>query len=544
LAAASVAMLSPTTHAALPAHAAARDRDGDGLSNRFERKRSHTNPRRKDTDKDRLSDRFEVGRSHTNPRKKDTDKDRLSDRFEVRRSHTNPRRKDTDRDTLRDRFELRRSHTNPRKKDTDGDGLTDGFEVRRSRTNPRRKDTDGDGYPDGLEVLVGSDPRNPRSIPSIPAPAPPPASASPLPPLGAPSCVASATSVTTAGQARAAAAAGQNVCVISNVGDVNLSYLSPASITYVGTQGAGQMGFVNLSSSQRIILRARFQSTELRNSNSITIESSIIGGTSSSRVMDQLIFIPEGSNDVTIRDSDIGWTAADNSGNTGYGLRVYGSANRLRVERNRFHDIAADAIQGMGNGADVVIDRNEIGPVGANPGSSEHSDNIQVIDNGPNLQITNNWIHHQGYYDGQVTANAGLTYVHGGTSNSLLIQNNLFQAARGRVEICGLGTGGTSRSNVAIRWNTFTDGGQAFTGFPGFEWDCDSGSGNVVDRNIAVDPDSGFANNGSLSGAAFSANLFGPPSLVALDGSGDCTSSNCNPPGGPIGFRKPPGVHW
>src|SRR5919108_330515 len=158
LAAASVAMLAPTAYAAPSAHATARDRDGDGLSNRFERKRSHTNPR---------------------------------------------------------------------KKDTDSDGLSDRFELRRSHTNPRKKDTDGDGYPDGLEVFLGSDPRDPRSIPVIPAPGPP-ASASPLPPLGAPSCVAGSTSVTTAAQVRAAAAAGQNVCVIANVGDVNLSSLSPA----------------------------------------------------------------------------------------------------------------------------------------------------------------------------------------------------------------------------------------------------------------------------------------------------------------------------
>jgi hypothetical protein len=119
------------------AEARKRDRDKDGLSNRHERKRSHTNPRRADTDRDGLRDRFEVKRSHTNPRRKDTDRDGLRDRFEVRRSHTNPRRKDTDRDGLSDRFELRRSHTNPRKRDTDGDGVSDGVEVRRG-TNPRR----------------------------------------------------------------------------------------------------------------------------------------------------------------------------------------------------------------------------------------------------------------------------------------------------------------------------------------------------------------------------------------------------------------------
>jgi hypothetical protein len=128
-----------------------RDKDGDGLSNRFERKRSHTNPRRADTDRDRLRDRFELKRSHTSPHKKDTD-----------------------RDGLRDRFELKRSHTNPRKRDTDGDGLSDRFELRRSHTNPRKKDTDGDGVPDGVEVLLGSNPRDATSVPRAAAPAPPP----------------------------------------------------------------------------------------------------------------------------------------------------------------------------------------------------------------------------------------------------------------------------------------------------------------------------------------------------------------------------------
>jgi hypothetical protein len=72
------------------------DRDRDGLSNRFERKRSHTNPGKADTDGDRLRDRFELRRSHTNPRKADTDGDGLRDRFELRTLKTNPRRKDTD----------------------------------------------------------------------------------------------------------------------------------------------------------------------------------------------------------------------------------------------------------------------------------------------------------------------------------------------------------------------------------------------------------------------------------------------------------------
>jgi hypothetical protein len=95
--------------------AAARDRDHDGLPDRWE-KRHHLSTSKKSG-------------------KRDPDRDRLRNRGEYRH-HTNPRRKDTDRDGLRDRAEIRRHHTNPRKKDTDGDGFGDGVEVR-AGTNPR-----------------------------------------------------------------------------------------------------------------------------------------------------------------------------------------------------------------------------------------------------------------------------------------------------------------------------------------------------------------------------------------------------------------------
>jgi parallel beta helix pectate lyase-like protein/thrombospondin type 3 repeat protein len=91
-------------------------------------------------------------------KRRDRDRDGLSNRFELKRSHTNPRARDTDRDGLSDRFELRRSHTNPRRADSDGDGLVDGYEVRRSRTSPHRKDTDRDGTTDTVELLAGTDP--------------------------------------------------------------------------------------------------------------------------------------------------------------------------------------------------------------------------------------------------------------------------------------------------------------------------------------------------------------------------------------------------
>ena len=74
-------------------------------------------------------------------REPDRDQDGLSNRFELKRSHTNPRTDDTDGDGLGDRVELRESNTNPRKRDTDGDRRADGVEFRRQqRAQPRLRD--------------------------------------------------------------------------------------------------------------------------------------------------------------------------------------------------------------------------------------------------------------------------------------------------------------------------------------------------------------------------------------------------------------------
>jgi hypothetical protein len=567
-------------------------------------------------------------------RARDADRDRLTNRWEVRRSHTNPRRADTDRDRLRDRFELRRSKTNPRVKDTDRDGLADGFEVRRSATNPRVKDTDGDGAEDGVEVLLGTNARKapkgkPRSPIDTTAPqttilagpsgtvqsasasfsfessepgssfecrldagpwggcsspwtysglangahafsvratdpandtdsspasrtwtvdvelAPPPPPPPPPPPEGdGPSCRSGAANASTAAQVRSAVSAGQDVCVTADVGNVNLSSLKPASVVHVGTPAtSGSMGAVELANSARITLSARLRSTTIRGSNTITIDRSILGGTPTKRVLDQLIFMPDTNSDVKITNNDLGWTDADSSGNTGYGCRCYGNNTRLLFQGNYIHHIAGDGFQGVG-GSDVTIDRNQFAYVGASPGSNEHSDNIQITGHGPNLRITNNWVHHQGWYsETQQSGNAGAMYVHGGDTDPMTVENNLFSDSRGRVEFAGLGTGGTTKSNLTVRRNTFANLGTAFTGFPGFEWDVDSGTGNLVERNVATDPDGGFGMSGSPSSAAFLDNVFGKS--VPLDTDGGCASAACNPADQePIGYRKPAGVRW
>ena len=418
--------------------------------------------------------------------------------------------------------------------------------VKRQIRISRFRDRDGDGLGDLFErFFVHAKPGGGPPPSPTPAPAEPPAT--PLAPLGQLGCVEGQVDVTSAAGLLDQVEAGNSACVTAAIGDVELEGLGSLAGVTISSEGDGSIGAVTVKETSNLTIRgARLRSIEIRRANGTSVIGDVIGGTQSARVEDQLIFMPEASRDVTIESNDIGWTIADNSGNTGYGCRCYGKLDNLRFVGNRVHDIAADGFQGVG-GENVLIDRNEIGPVGANEGSSEHSDNIQITGNGPNLRITDNWIHHQGYFEGKPTSNSGSTYIHGdeGAGGALTYENNLIETALGRTEICGLGTGGTSRSDITIRRNTWVDGGKAFTGFPGFEWDCDSGSGNLIERNIAVDPDGGFAQDGSASAATFSQNIWGTPGAVTLDASGSCSSSNCTAPGDqPIGYRKPSGVHW
>src|SRR3954468_11556861 len=105
---------------------------------------------------------------------RDRDHDGLSDRYELKKSHTKVRKADSDRDRLKDGYEVRKSKTNPRRADTDRDGLSDYFELRRSRTNPRKRDTDRDGTSDGAELLAGRNPKKPDKPSALnTAPVPP-----------------------------------------------------------------------------------------------------------------------------------------------------------------------------------------------------------------------------------------------------------------------------------------------------------------------------------------------------------------------------------
>jgi hypothetical protein len=98
---------------------------------------------------------------------RDRDGDRLPDRWERRyhlSTHRRSGKRDPDHDGLSNRREFR-LRLNPRRADTDRDGLRDGAEVKRYHTNPRRADTDRDGFSDGQEVRSGTNPRDPASRP-------------------------------------------------------------------------------------------------------------------------------------------------------------------------------------------------------------------------------------------------------------------------------------------------------------------------------------------------------------------------------------------
>jgi hypothetical protein len=139
-----------------------------------------------DTDGDSLlnwwEDKYGLNKNDPNDAALDSDNDGLINLDEAQKG-TNPRLPDTDGDGLRDGVETgtgiwvdaQDTGTDPLKPDTDGDGLRDGAEtntgtfvdVNNAGTDPNNKDTDADGYMDWAEAVVGGNPIDPGSLPSL-----------------------------------------------------------------------------------------------------------------------------------------------------------------------------------------------------------------------------------------------------------------------------------------------------------------------------------------------------------------------------------------
>ncbi len=134
------------------ASAKARDRDHDGMPDRWERLHHLSTARNdasRDPDRDGLRNIAEY-RAHTDPRDADTDNDGVNDANE-----------DADRDGV-DNGNEDREGTNPRSRDSNGNGRPDGQEDRdrdhlanaaedRTGNDPKDPDTDDDGVKDGAE---------------------------------------------------------------------------------------------------------------------------------------------------------------------------------------------------------------------------------------------------------------------------------------------------------------------------------------------------------------------------------------------------------
>ncbi len=140
------------------------DSDGDGLSDAAEQagwfvtvRNVDGSTRRYEVTSDPGDPTLPVG-DPVNVAARDTDGDGLSD-LDERIYATDPRSTDTDADGIDDWDELNVYYTEPSQQDTDGDGLVDGLETNFFGTSPLQADTDGDQIDDGDEV--GLQNRNP-----------------------------------------------------------------------------------------------------------------------------------------------------------------------------------------------------------------------------------------------------------------------------------------------------------------------------------------------------------------------------------------------
>jgi len=141
-----------------------------------------------DTDNDGMPDVYELNNG-LNPNSSadantDADGDGLTNLQEYKLG-TNPQIADTDGDGLVDGVEtgtgvwvsLSNTGTDPFNPDTDADGLKDGAEnntgtfvsATQTGTSPLKRDSDGDGFTDNDEVLLGFNPTQAASHPSVPA---------------------------------------------------------------------------------------------------------------------------------------------------------------------------------------------------------------------------------------------------------------------------------------------------------------------------------------------------------------------------------------
>jgi len=279
--------------------------------------------------------------------------------------------------------------------------------------------------------------------------------------------------VTSAAQMQARAGdSGGKVCTITgNIGSVTLSARPGRRVTFRG-DGTATFDRVTFAGAANITLsRARVtgsvtfpdRSGRAHGSN-IVLQRLTIGGTREARTMPAaLLWIGAGNENITLRRSELAWTNAGNTGNQGYAIRAV-NGNRdpidgLNVIDDKIHHIGADGLQ-LAGVSRLRVERNEISYIAAEPGSTEHSDSLQImsLEGTAQARIVGNDIHHVGFYDeGSRPGNgtpAGQLLVHGWSDVPVLFQDNLVRDNRNYSPMFKAESDGSVADNWTFDHNT------------------------------------------------------------------------------------------
>lgn len=270
----------------------------------------------------------------------------------------------------------------------------------------------------------------------------------PVAPLAAQSTLGSTTvSVSTAAQLVSAlkdpANSGGTILMTANLGTFTIDGARPAELITVkpGT-GGGTLGTIRFSNDNSNIRIEGFRMTTVQvnygnslntTNQNLQFANCTAGGTSTARISPLAIFEIYGNADnILIDNCDIGWTDTSASQDQGYGVRAIngsGVITNLKITRSKIHHVGCDGVQlGLGANSNFTLDRTEIAYAASGPGTDCHSDSMQIMGSGGTNYITNNWIHHTGYYDDNyIPSSSGQMILHGWNgSTPWIVQNNLF----------------------------------------------------------------------------------------------------------------------
>jgi len=272
-------------------------------------------------------------------------------------------------------------------------------------------------------------------------------------------------------QARAADSAGSVCTVKGAIGNVTISARPAQTVTFRG-DGTATFGTVTFAGAANITLdRARVTGSVvfpgrsgMTHTANVSLLRLTIGGSAGKRTMPAaLVWVGDGNDNITIEHSELAWTNAGNTGNQGYAIRAVNGdrdvINGLNVIDNKIHHIGADGLQ-LAGVAGLRVERNDIGYVAAEPGSSEHSDSLQILSLAGSAQarILRNYIHHVGYYTEDAKpadgAPAGQLLVHGWSDVPVLFQDNLVRENRNYSPMFKAESDGSVADNWTFDHNT------------------------------------------------------------------------------------------